>query len=153
MGKLLIQGSDAESYLQKMCSNDVGVPVGKVVYTPVLNKFGGFETDVTVTRFSEDSFFIVTAAATLIHDLDYFKRNIPADGNVSVTDVTQGYAMLAIMGPKSRELLQTLTDADLSNAAFPYATAQEIDDHQYVFRAKGPFYCSLGQRPRNSMST
>ncbi len=127
MGKLLVQGRDAEDFLQKVCSNDVDVPVGKVVYTPVLNESGGFETDVTVTRFSEDSYFIVTAAATLIHDCDYFKRHIPADANVTVTDVTQGYSMLAIMGPKSRELLQTLTDADLSNEAFPYSTAQEID--------------------------
>jgi len=127
MGKLLVQGKDAENYLQRMCANDVAVPVGKVVYTPVLNASGGFETDVTVTRFSEDSFFIVTAAATLIRDWDYFKSNIPADANVTVTDVTQAYAMLAVMGPQSRELLQTLTNADLSNEAFPYGTAREID--------------------------
>ena len=88
---------------------------------------GGFETDVTITRFSEDSFFMVTAAATLIHDYDYLNRLIPKDARVTITDVTQGYSMLAIMGPKSRELLQTLTDADLSNEAFPYGTAQEID--------------------------
>jgi 4-methylaminobutanoate oxidase (formaldehyde-forming) len=127
MGKLLVQGPDAEEFLQKMCSNDVTVPVGKVVYTPVLNERGGFETDVTVTRFTEDSFFIVTAAATLLHDYDYFKRHIPVDARVAITDVTHGYAMLALMGPKSRDLLQTLTNADLSNEAFPYGTAQEID--------------------------
>ncbi len=127
MGKLLVQGPDAEGFLQKMCSNDVAVPVGKVVYTPVLNQRGGFETDVTVTRFNEDSFFIVTAAATLIHDYDYFKRQIPADARVTITDVTHGYAMLALMGPKSRDLLQTLSNDDLSNEAFPYGTAREID--------------------------
>jgi 4-methylaminobutanoate oxidase (formaldehyde-forming) len=127
MGKLLIKGADAEQFLQKVCSNDMAVPVGKVVYTPLLNEKGGFETDVTITRFSEDSFFMVTAAATLIHDYDYLNRLIPEDARVTITDVTQGYSMLAIMGPKSRELLQTLTDADLSNEAFPYGTAQEID--------------------------
>jgi 4-methylaminobutanoate oxidase (formaldehyde-forming) len=127
MGKLLVKGPDAEQFLQKVCSNDVAVPVGKVVYTPVLNENGGFETDVTVTRFCEDSFFIVTAAATLIHDYDYLSRLIAENARVTITDVTQGYSMLAIMGPKSRELLQTLTDADLSNEAFPYGTAQEID--------------------------
>jgi 4-methylaminobutanoate oxidase (formaldehyde-forming) len=127
MGKLLVKGPDAGQFLQKVCSNDIAVPVGKVVYTPVLNQKGGFETDVTVSRFSEDSFFIVTAAATLIHDYDYLNRLVPEDARATVTDVTQGYSMLAIMGPKSRELLQTLTDADLSNEAFPYGTAREID--------------------------
>ena len=127
IGKLRVKGPDAEQFLQKVCSNDIAVPVGKVVYTPVLNEKGGFETDVTVTRFSEDSFFIVTAAATVIHDYDYLNRLVPEDARVTITDVTHGYTMLAIMGPKSSELLQTLTDADLSNEAFPYGTAQEID--------------------------
>ena len=127
MGKFLVQGPDAESALQYLCANNIAVPVGTVVYTPILNPRGGFETDVTITRFSEDTFFVVTAAATVVHDFDYFKRHLPADANAIVTDVTHAYAMLAIMGPKSRELLQALTDADLSNEAFPYGTAQEID--------------------------
>jgi 4-methylaminobutanoate oxidase (formaldehyde-forming) len=127
MGKFLVQGPDAEQVLQKLCSNDIAVPVGKVVYTPVLNQRGGFETDVTVTRFSEDTFFIVTAAATVVHDYDHFKRLIPEDARAAITDVTHAYAMLAIMGPKSRDLLQALTPADLSNQAFPYGTAKEID--------------------------
>jgi len=127
MGKFLFQGPDAEQVLQKLCSNDIAVPVGKVVYTPVLNARGGFETDVTVTRFSEDTFFIVTAAATVVHDYDHFKRLIPEDARAAITDVTHAYAMLAIMGPKSRDLLQALTPGDLSNNAFPYGTAKEID--------------------------
>ena len=127
MGKFLVQGPDAEQILQKLCSNDIAVPVGKVVYTPVLNERGGFETDVTVTRFSEEAFFIVTAAATVVHDYDHFQRRIPEDARATITDVTHGYAMLAIMGPKSRDLLQALSSADLSNDAFPYATAKQID--------------------------
>jgi len=127
MGKFLVQGWDAEQVLQKLCSNDIAGPVGKVVYTPVLNQRGGFETDVTVTRFSEDSFFIVTAAATVVHDYDHLKRLIPEDARAAITDVTHAYAMLAIMGPKSRNLLQALSPADLSNEAFPYGTAKEID--------------------------
>jgi 4-methylaminobutanoate oxidase (formaldehyde-forming) len=127
MGKFLVQGRDAEHVLQKLCSNDIAGPVGKVVYTPVLNERGGFETDVTVTRFSEDTFFIVTAAATVVHDYDHFNRRIPEDARAIITDVTHAYAMLAIMGPKSRDLLQALTPTDLSNDAFPYGTAKEID--------------------------
>ncbi len=127
MGKFMFQGPDAEQTLQKLCSNDIAVPVGKVVYTPVLNERGGFETDVTVTRFSEEAFFIVTAAATVVHDYDHLQRRIPEDASATITDVTHGYAMLAIMGPKSRDLLQALSSADLSNDAFPYATAKQID--------------------------
>jgi 4-methylaminobutanoate oxidase (formaldehyde-forming) len=127
MGKFLVQGGDAEQVLQKLCSNDMAVPVGKVVYTPVLNQRGGFETDVTVTRFSEDTFFIVTAAATVVHDYDHFNRLIPEDARAVITDVTHAYAMLAIMGPKSRDVLQALSPADLSNDAFPYGTAKQID--------------------------
>lgn len=127
MGKLLVQGADAQAVLQRLCSNDVAAPVGGVVYTPVLNEKGGFETDITVTRIAQDGFFIVTAAGTLIHDYDYIRRRIPAEARATVTDVTHAYAMLAIMGPKARDLLTTLTDADLSNEAFPYSTAREID--------------------------
>jgi len=127
MGKFLVQGRDAEAVLQNLCANDVAVPVGKVVYTPVLNNRGGFETDVTVTRFTENSFFIVTSGATVIHDHDYFNRHIPVDGQAKITDVTHGYAMLAVMGPGARNLLAKLTDADLSNEAFPYGTAREMD--------------------------
>jgi 4-methylaminobutanoate oxidase (formaldehyde-forming) len=127
MGKFLVQGSDAARVLQYLCANDVAVPPGKIVYTPVLNANGGFETDITVTRFSEDAFFIVTAAGTVVRDYDYFKRRIPADAHAVITDVTHGYAMLAVMGPKSRDLLRALTGADLSNEAFPYSTAKEID--------------------------
>ncbi|MBW2409390.1 MAG: FAD-dependent oxidoreductase, partial [Deltaproteobacteria bacterium] len=127
MGKFLVQGRDAAHVLQELCSNDIAVPAGKVVYTPVLNERGGFETDVTVTRFSEDAFFIVTAAATVVRDYDHFCRLMPENARATITDVTHAYAMLAIMGPKSRDLLKTLTPTNLSNDGFPYGTAREID--------------------------
>lgn len=127
MGKYMVQGRDAESVLQHLCTNDVGGGIGRVVYTPMVNERGGFETDITVTKIADDAFFIVTAAGTTIRDLDYIKRRIPADAVCTITDVTHGYAMLAVMGPKARDLMADLTDADLSNGAFPFATAQEID--------------------------
>ena len=127
MGKFIVQGRDAKEALQYLCSNNIDVPLGKVVYTPMLNERGGFELDVTVTQIAENQYFIVTAAGTVIHDLDYMLKKIGPDKYVSITDVTHGYAMLAVMGPKSRDLLSRLTDEDLSNEAFPYATAKEID--------------------------
>ena len=127
MHKYMVQGPDAEMVLQRLCANNVAVPVGEVVYTPVLNDNGGFETDVTVTRFADDAFFVVTAVGTGVRDYDYIKRRIPMDARATITDVTHGYAMLAVMGPEARHLLSKLTDADLSNEAFPFRTAQEID--------------------------
>lgn len=127
MGKLQVQGKDAVSVLQNLCTNDIAGPIGASIYTPMVNEKGGFETDVTVTRIAEDTYFIVTAAGTTVRDLDYINRRIPEDARCTVTDVTHGYSMLAVMGPNSRALLSALTDADLSNEAFPYGTAQEID--------------------------
>jgi 4-methylaminobutanoate oxidase (formaldehyde-forming) len=127
MGKFLVQGRDAETVLQYICANDVAVPVGKIVYTPVLNARGGFETDITVTRFGKNTFFIVTAAGTAVRDHDYFKRRFPAEAHVTITDVTHGFAMLAVVGPRSRDLLRTLTDTDLSSDGFAYGTAKEMD--------------------------
>lgn len=127
MGNLLVQGKDALDVLQNLCTNTVSGKPGAVVYTPVVNERGGFETDITVTTLDEETFFIVTAAGTTIRDLDYIKRRIPKTGICTITDVTHGYTMLAVMGPKSRDLLQELTGADMSNEAFPFSTAQEID--------------------------
>lgn len=127
MGKFMVQGADAPAALQHICANDIDVAPGAVVYTPVLNERGGYETDVTVTRLADDRFFVVTAAATVIHDLDYFQRHISPYARAVVTDVTHGYTMLAVMGPRARDLLADLTDDDLSNEAFAYATAREID--------------------------
>ena len=127
MGNLLVQGKDALDVLQNLCTNNISGTPGAVVYTPVVNERGGFETDITVTTLDEETFFIVTAAGTTIRDLDYIKRRIPEASICTITDVTHGYSMLAIMGPKSRDLMQELTSADMSNEAFPFSTAQEID--------------------------
>ena len=127
MAEFLLQGRDAEAALQRICANDIAAPVGKVVYTQLLNERGGIEADLTVTRTAPDEFFIVTASATETRDFDWIKRHLPPEANAVLTNVSSGYAMLGVMGPKSRDLLARLTDADLSNQAFPYATAQVID--------------------------
>jgi 4-methylaminobutanoate oxidase (formaldehyde-forming) len=127
MAKFLVQGRDALKTLQFICGNDIDVPVGKVVYTQMLNARGGIEADITVTRLAEDKFFIVSPGACGVRDFDYINRHIGPEDFVTLTEVTSGYTMLAVMGPGSRELLSQLTDADLSNAAFPFATAREID--------------------------
>jgi 4-methylaminobutanoate oxidase (formaldehyde-forming) len=125
-GKFLLQGPDAEPVLGRLCANDVAVRAGKVVYTAMLNARGGFEADLTVTRLGEDRYLIVTSAALAVHDFDWIRRNTPPDARVALTDVTSAYATLGLMGPRSRELLRRLTDADLASEAFPFGTAREI---------------------------
>ena len=97
------------------------------MYTQWLNERAGIEADVTVTREADDRYLVVTAATSETRDLAWLKRNIPENARVGVHDVTSGQAVLGVMGPRARDLLQLLTDADLSNEAFPFATSQVID--------------------------
>jgi 4-methylaminobutanoate oxidase (formaldehyde-forming) len=127
MANFLVQGRDAVTELQRLCANDVDVPVGRVVYTQMLNERGGIEADITVTRLDEDRFFVVTAGATAARDFDWIRRHLGPESAATLTDVSSSYSMLGVMGPQAREVLATLTDADLSNEGFPYATAQHVD--------------------------
>ena len=122
-----LDGPDAEAALQRLCANDVGGPPGSVRYTAMLNERGGIECDLTVTRLGADRYFIVTGAAVAEHDLDWIRRHLPDSARVALVDRTGAFATVGLMGPRSRALLSRLTDADLSNAAFPFATAQEIE--------------------------
>ena len=125
--KFLLQGRDAESVLNRVCANEVAVPVGKIVYTPWLNPNGGIEADLTVTRLAPDRYLIVTAVTSQTRDFHWLSTHIPEDAHAVLTDVTSAYSVLGVMGPTSRQLLSQLTPADLSNAAFPFGTSQEIE--------------------------
>ena len=118
-GKFLVQGRDAEAVLQRVCANDVAVAPGRIVYTPWLNERGGIEADLTVTRLAEDAYLVVTSAASQNRDLHWLKRHIPEEAHACVTDVTSGYAVLALMGPESRALLAELTSTDLCQRCVP----------------------------------
>ena len=122
-----LEGRDAEAVLQRLCANHVAVTAGRVVYSAMLNEQGGIECDLTVTRLDEDRYRIVTTAATARHDFDWIRRHIPPNAGAHLADLGYGYATLGVMGPHSRALLAEVSGADLSNAAFPFATAQEIE--------------------------
>ena len=126
-GKALIQGHEAESQLQRICAADVAVPVGKVVYTQVLNQRGGIEADLTVTRLAADKYLVVTSAVSQARDFNWIRRQIHDDAVVTMEDVTSAYGVLSVMGPNSRQLLSRLSDADFSNDSFPFGTCQEIE--------------------------
>ena len=125
--KFILRGRDAAAVLGRICANDIDVPVGKVIYTQWLNERGGIEADLTVTREAEDAYLIVTGCATQVRDFGWLCRSIPPEAHALAVDVSSSYAVLGLMGPASRELLATLTDADLSTAAFPFATSKVID--------------------------
>ena len=129
MSKFFVQGPDAEATLNRISGNNIAVPVGQCVYTQWMNVRGGVEADVTVTRVAEDRFLVV--AAELFHRRveTMMRRGTPPEARVYITDVTSAYTLLSVQGPESRNLLSWVTLADLSNDAFPYYTAQEVDLH------------------------
>lgn len=124
--KIEIIGPGALQFLQRLCDNDVDRPAGTITYTQMLNQRGGIECDFTVTRLDEDRFFIVTGTAFGNHDLGWIRKHQPADGSLRIEDVTSSFACLGIWGPRTREILQPLAKADLSNEAFPYMTSQRF---------------------------
>lgn len=126
-GKLMISGADAEQALQWICTADVAVPVGKTVYTGVLNSRGTYEADVTLTRLAHDQYLWVTSAASPIRDQDWIQRQVEADQQVSVVDVSGSMAVLGVMGPRSRELMQSVSRADFGPQGFPFGTSREVD--------------------------
>ena len=124
--KLKVKGKDAVNLLQHLCTNNVDVAVGRVIYTTMLNERGGIESEHTITRTAEDEFFLISGAVTRVKDLTRLQKQ--AKGyQVAIEDHTFDLAVLGIMGPKSRELLQSLTDADLSKSAFPFASSKLIN--------------------------
>lgn len=125
-GKIRVEGRDAEAFMNYVGGGNYSVPNGKIVYTQFLNNRGGIEADVTVTRLTETVYLVVTPAATRLADQTWMERHV-GDFNVVITDVTPGEGVLAVMGPRSRELLNAVSPADLSNENNPFGTAQQIE--------------------------
>ncbi|MER9850404.1 FAD-dependent oxidoreductase [Mesorhizobium sp. M0106] len=133
-GKIRVEGRDACAFLQRLCANDVDVAPGKIVYTQMLNQRGGIESDLTVSRLSETAFFLVVPGATLQRDLAWLRKHL-ADEFVVITDVTAAEAVLCLMGPDSRKLIQKVSPNDFSNNNNPFGTFQEIDIGMGLARA------------------
>ena len=125
--KYLVSGPDAERALQWICTADVAVPPGHVVYTGLLNDRGTYESDLTVTRVSASEYLLVSSAATTERDKDHLRRQLPHGAQVTITDVTSALAVYGVMGPRSRELLSGLSRASFANDEFPLRTSREVD--------------------------
>ena len=127
MAKFSVQGRDSGALLDRLSAGNVVGECGRITYTQWLNDAGLLEADLTVTKLTDESYFVVASDTAQRHVETWMRRHIGVDEHVFVTDVTSGYAQLNVQGPRSRELLQGLTSADLSNDAFPFRTAREID--------------------------
>ncbi|MFO1141435.1 MAG: FAD-dependent oxidoreductase [Amaricoccus sp.] len=124
--KFTLLGRDAESVLSWICAGDVARTPGTLTYTQMLNARGGIECDLTVARLAEDAYYIVTGTGFATHDLAWIARHIPDGADARLADVTSAYAVLALMGPRAREILAPLADGDLSNAAFPFGSVRRL---------------------------
>ena len=126
MSKFLVQGRDAGAELERISANRVDGEPGTITYTQWLNEGGTLEADLTVTKLDDGDFWVVASDTAHRHVETWMRRSF-AEAHAFVTDVTSGYAQLNVQGPRSRELLQSLTSVDLSNEAFPFRTARSID--------------------------
>ena len=125
--KFVLKGRDALTALQRLCANDIDVSIGRIVYTPMLNARGGFESDLTITRLAPDTFFIVTGSAQATRDFAWIERHLDRNEHASLFDVTSAYSVVSVMGPKAEALLRRLSSHDLSKANLPFSTTAEID--------------------------
>jgi 4-methylaminobutanoate oxidase (formaldehyde-forming) len=123
--KFLVQGPGALDGLQRLCASDVDVAPGTVVYTVLCNDGGGIEMDPTVTRLAEDRFLVSAPTLAQRRTEGLLRRSLP--GSATVTDVTSGMAVLLVAGPRARDVLSAVADADLSNEAFPFLAAREVE--------------------------
>jgi glycine cleavage system aminomethyltransferase T/glycine/D-amino acid oxidase-like deaminating enzyme len=133
--KYLLTGPGAEQALQWLCTADVAVPPGRVVYTGMLNAAGRYESDLTVTRLSAQDFLLVSSSAATERDKDHISERMPRGTHASLVDVTSAYAVFGVMGPRSRELLAACSPDDFSDTAFSFGTSREISLGYFTVRA------------------
>ena len=145
-GKFDVQGEDAVDFLQQLCANNIDVEIGTAVYGQFLNERGGIEADVTVTRYSKNAFRVVSGAATRFRDLRWMNKQCEKLGfSAAINDVSENEAVLGVVGPQSRRLLQKVCGSGFSNAAFPFSTSRTIAiDHREVRATRVSFSGELG---------
>ena len=124
--KYEISGPGAFASLQRLAAGDLDKPQGALVYTQLCNERGGIEADLTFARLDENRFYMVTGSAFGVRDMGWIRKHLPADGSVTVQELTSARATLNLAGPRSRDILQQLVESDVSNEAFPYMTAREL---------------------------
>ena len=125
--KYVLKGRDALAVLERLCANRIDVPIGRIVYTAMLNERGGFESDVTITRIAPAEFFVLTGSGQATRDFAWIERHIRADEHAALVDVTSAWSIVSVMGPRAEAILAKVSRDDLSKAAMPFATTRTID--------------------------
>jgi sarcosine dehydrogenase len=125
--KLEVKGRDALQVLQRVCANQIDVQIGQTVYTAMLNARGGFESDLTVIRLGETHFRLITGSAQAVHDADWIAHNTQPEENITITDLSEAFGVIGVMGPNARALIASLTESDVSHEAFPFGAARSIN--------------------------
>ncbi len=133
--KYELRGPDSEEALNWICANNIAKPAGKLTYTQMLNSRGGIECDLTVAKIADDHFYIVTGTGFRTHDFAWIADHIKPGLDARLTDVTEQYGTLSVMGPNARAVLQGLTKSDLSNTAFTFGDVRWIDIAGQILRA------------------
>ena len=125
--KIEVSGKGALDLLQKVCTNNINIPVGKVVYSVISNIYGGIKSDLTISRLEENKFWVLAGAGNGMIDLSWLRDNAPDDGSVNIIDWTSAYAGIGLWGPNSRKVLESLCeDDDVSNEQFPFFSIKNI---------------------------
>jgi sarcosine dehydrogenase len=133
--KYFFKGPDALTILQRLCGNNLDVPPGRAVYTGMFNARGGFESDLTAIRLSADDYYLITGTGQTTRDFDWITRNLGKTERAELVDVTTAYSVISVMGPNARMLLGAVTEANLSNEAFPFGTSKMIEVGEAIARA------------------
>ena len=124
--KYEISGKESESFLDRLCANRIPKKEGSIVLTHMLNEKGRIQTELTITRFPNNVFYVLSSTASEIRDLDWFNHNLKKGENVSIKNATQDYGVLVLAGPNSRKVLSQLTSQNLHNNDFPWLKGKEI---------------------------
>jgi len=154
--KYEISGNDAENFLNRICANRIP-KIGGVSLVHMLTELGGIEGEATITRLEDNLFYVLSAAVAEIHDYDWFSQHILPEENVNISNVTDDYGVLVLTGPRSRDVLSKLTDADLSNKEFRWMRGKSIEVSGIPLHALRVSYVGeLGwelHHPMNKMET
>ncbi len=134
--KFRISGPGALKALQRLAVSDMDKAPGKIIYTQFLNERAGIEADLTITRSGEDDFYLVTGSAFGVHDRCWIEGHIPSDGSVVIEDLTEINGVINLCGPQARNVLEKVTDDDVSNAGLPFATYKNIKIAGHSVRAQ-----------------
>jgi 4-methylaminobutanoate oxidase (formaldehyde-forming) len=145
LGKLMVEGADAETFLQRVCTNDMALANGRLAYTLMLNERGGIESDVTVARHADDAYMVMSSISHTKRDYQHLRDSVSPGEDVRLRDVSSAYGVLAVMGPKSRALLAAVCEVDVSNEAFPFNSFQAFYiGHARVFAQRLSYTGELG---------